>query len=99
MIGPGAGFNPLGDIKQTFTKAVRTQKVSRPGKGFRAPRREVTTDLGKFLLACIVLAQMFQYVGSEHIKIARGAKLVRGPFQLRLDPLLLGFGEELGEPD
>src|SRR5262245_27056015 len=97
VVGPGADFNPLGDSEQTSTKTVRTQKVAGRGVRFTAPRCEVATDLGKLLLACIVLTQMFKYVGSEHIKIARRAKLVRGPFQPRLDLLLLGLGEELGE--
>ena len=40
---------------------------------------------------------MLQYIGSEDIEIASWTKLVRGPFQLRLDPVLLGIGETLGE--
>src|SRR5262249_39746899 len=40
---------------------------------------------------------MFQHVGSKDIEIASRTKLVRGPFQLRLDLTLLGIGADLGE--
>ena len=40
---------------------------------------------------------MLQHVGSEDIEIARRTKRLRGPFQLRFDPILLGTGGDGGK--
>src|SRR5262249_42731835 len=79
------------------TKTFGADEVCQRGIGFLPPYCEIATGLSKLLLAGAGLAQMLEYVGGEDIEIASRSKLVRGRFQLPLDPVLLGIAGDLGE--
>ena len=96
---PRSHLDPFGDIEQSSAEPVRADRADRSPVGLGAGLVEGAAGLGESRIAAMRCAHRLQNVDLEHVEIAGRPELVRDPFQLGLDPLLLGIGDDLLEGD
>ena len=94
---PRPGLDPFGDVEQGGAEPVRAHRADRRPIGLGASFVEGAAGLGVSRIAAMGGAHRLQDVDLEHVEITGRPELVGDPFQLGLDPLLLGISDDLLE--